>query len=111
MEQAPGRLRKSVQPDSPASLADENISRIARLESEFLEKRSLADRIADAIADFVGSARFIVIHLTWFLVWIAVNSGHSPFQPFDPYPFVLLGQIVSMEAVVLSTFVLMKQNR
>jgi uncharacterized membrane protein len=81
------------------------------LESELLEKRSLAARIADAIADFVGSLRFVLIHVTWFVLWVAINSRFAPFEHFDPYPFVLLGQIVSMEAVVLSTFVLMKQNR
>jgi uncharacterized membrane protein len=97
--------------DPPVSLAEENISRIARLETEFLENRSGADRLTDAIADFVGSLRFVVIHGIWFFLWIVLNSRLSPFQAFDPYPFVLLGQIVSMEAVVISTFVLMKQNR
>lgn len=93
------------------SLTKENISRIARMESEFLEKRTPADRITDTIADFVGSIRFVMIHLILLTVWVLVNSRFSPIYHFDPYPFILLGQIVSVEAVLLSTFVLMKQNR
>lgn len=98
-------------PEPPLSRTKENISRIARLENEFLENRTLADRITDAIADFVGSIRFVAIHMTWFVLWVSINSRFSPLYHFDPYPFMLLGQIVSVEAVLLSTFVLMKQNR
>jgi uncharacterized membrane protein len=85
---------------------------VARLEQQFLNTRTQGDRIADAIAAFSGSIRFVLLHLVGFTLWILVNTG--PFRlvrPFDPYPYVLLGLIVSCEAVLLATFVLMKQNR
>jgi uncharacterized membrane protein len=93
------------------SVAEQNISRIARLETEFLEKRTFAERVGDRIADFMGSIWFVVIHVIWFALWILLNGSFIPVRHFDPYPFLLLGQILSMEAVLLSTFVLTKQNR
>ncbi|MBO0711969.1 MAG: DUF1003 domain-containing protein, partial [Acetobacteraceae bacterium] len=74
--------------------------------------RSGAVRAADAIAGFVGTISFVAIHLAWFTLWAVINGGLLAFvRPFDPYPFHLLAMIVSLEAVLLSTFVLIKQNR
>ena len=65
-------------------------------------------RIADAITAFSGSMRFVVLHVIWFGGWIALNL----FVPdFDPFPFGLLTMLVSLEAIFLSTFVLISQNR
>lgn len=89
-----------------------NIETVARLEEEFLEQRSLTDRIGDAVGGFAGSMTFVLVHLVWFVMWLAVNTSRLPaIRPFDPFPFVLLTMIVSMEGVLLATFVLMKQNR
>ena len=55
--------------------------------------------------------RFVILHVTWFGVWIVINCGLLGIRPFDPYPFIFLSMIVSLEAVLLATFVLMKQNR
>ena len=74
----------------------------------WVEKRSVADRISDGIANFVGSIAFVAIHLVWFGVWVGLNAG---LWKFDPYPFALLCMLVSLEGVLLSTFVLIKQNR
>ena len=64
------------------------------------------------IANFVGSILFVVIHIAWFAVWAVVNIGIFGFSwKFDPYPFALLCMLVSLEGVLLSTFVLIKQNR
>ena len=64
------------------------------------------------IANFVGSIPFVVIHLIWFAIWAAMNVGVLGFSwKFDPYPFALLCMLVSLEGVLLSTFVLIKQNR
>ena len=94
------------------SAAMESIEAIARLEQEFLQRRTLWNRMVDGIADFTGSVAFVLIHVVLFALWILVNTGSLKFvRPFDPYPFVLLGMGVSCEAVLLSTFVLMKQNR
>lgn len=100
---------KSVTGSSPVT---QNIETITELEAEALRRRTTADRIADAIAAFVGSLAFVAIHIVWFGLWTAINVGAIGFIPaFDPYPFALLAMIVSLEGVLLSTFVLIKQNR
>jgi uncharacterized membrane protein len=89
-----------------------NIESVARLEQKSLEQRDLSQRIGDAIADFAGSMRFVLLHLTVFVCWLLINAGQIPFIPkFDPFPYILLTMIVSLEGVLLSTFVLIKQNR
>jgi uncharacterized membrane protein len=89
-----------------------NIESVARLEEEFLRRRSPAERMADSIAWFTGSIWFVVVHAAGLVVWVMANLGCLPgVQPFDPYPFMLLTMWVSTEAVLLSTFVLMKQTR
>jgi uncharacterized membrane protein len=92
--------------------ASANIETVARLEQEFLEQRTTTDRLGDIIAGFAGSMSFLILHLTWFVVWFTINTGLIPgLEPFDPYPFVFLTMAVSMEGVLLATFVLIKQNR
>lgn len=96
----------------PLPSAQQNIETIARLEQQFLEDRSTIDRIGDAIGAFVGTMAFVIIHVAWFSFWFLANSGKLPgLPPFDPYPFILLSMAVSVEGVLLTTFVLMKQNR
>ena len=63
----------------------------------------LADKAADAITGFVGSWIFVGIHAFWFIVWIVLR--------IEPFPFGLLTLLVSLEAIFLSTFVMMSQNR
>jgi uncharacterized membrane protein len=71
-------------------------------------RRSAALWVADAMTAFAGSMRFAVLHVAWFGAWIVVNL----FGPrFDPFPFGLLTMLVSLEAIFLSTFVLISQNR
>jgi uncharacterized membrane protein len=94
---------------TPATEA--NIETVVKLEQESREGRTLSDRVGDAIAGFAGSMPFVGLHLLWFGCWIAINSGKVGVRPFDPYPFIFLSMMVSLEAVLLSTFVLMKQNR
>jgi uncharacterized membrane protein len=97
---------------SKASAVTSNIERVAALEASLLEQRSLSDRIADLIGGFSGSMSFVALHVVCFTAWFVLNLGLVPgVRPFDPYPFILLAMIVSVEAVLLSTFVLMKQNR
>ena len=60
----------------------------------------------------LGTMTMVLIHLVWFAVWIAINVGWVPFiPPFDPFPFGFLTTAVSLEAIVLSLFVLITQNR
>ncbi len=94
------------------STAIQNIHAVAELEQEFLRHRTLVDRISDAIASFVGSMPFVVIHMVWFAGWVLLNFRLLPgMKAFDPYPYQLLCMLVSLEGVLLSTFVLIKQNR
>jgi uncharacterized membrane protein len=64
---------------------------------------SIQNRIADQITKFAGSMRFVYLHILWFAVWIGFRVEH--------YPYGLLTMIVSLEAIFLSTFVLISQNR
>ncbi len=89
-----------------------NIETVVKMEERSLEKRSGSERLADGIGAFCGSMSFIVIHFVIFTLWIVSNLGMIPGIPqFDRYPFMLLSLAVSLEAIFLSTFVLMKQNR
>jgi uncharacterized membrane protein len=64
---------------------------------------SIQNRIADRITDFSGSMKFVYLHVVWFTLWIALGV--------EPFPFGLLTMIVSLEAIFLSTFVMISQNR
>ena len=98
--------------ETVANVIRENIETIARLEEEFKRKRTLPDRVADRIGDFSGTMTFVVVHAILFAVWIGLNLGMVPgIRPWDKYPFMLLGLAVSLEAIFLSTFVLIKQSR
>jgi uncharacterized membrane protein len=66
------------------------------------------ERAADLITKFSGSMQFVYLHIGWFTVWILLNVTIAR---FDPFPFGLLTLIVSLEAIFLSTFVLLSQNR
>jgi uncharacterized membrane protein len=92
--------------------AERNVSAVAEIEREALHERSKADRIADAITRFTGSAPFAIFHVLWFAGWAVVNVGMiAGVKPFDPFPFSFLTLLVSLEAIFLSMFVLMSQNR
>jgi uncharacterized membrane protein len=70
------------------------------------------DRIADRITAFAGSLNFVYIHSVWFGIWILLNVGIlGAALEFDKFPFGLLTMIVSLEAIFLSTFVMVSQNR
>jgi uncharacterized membrane protein len=73
------------------------------------EKLTLGQRLADIIADFSGSLPFLFINAAFFLFWLVWNA--IPAIAFDPFPFGLLTMIVSLEAIFLSIFVLVSQNR
>ena len=74
--------------------------------------RRVQDRTADSITTIAGSMRFVYVHIIWFGVWIALNVGLTGINhEFDKFPFGLLTMIVSLEAIFLSTFVMISQNR
>lgn len=70
------------------------------------------DRAADRVTSFAGSLNFVYLHSIWFGIWVALNIGiFGSAIAFDKYPFGLLTMIVSLEAIFLSTFVMVSQNR
>lgn len=73
-------------------------------------KRKIHGRIADGVTRFAGSSAFIYLHLLLFAAWFVINRGWTPIAPFDD-TFYLLGTVASVEAIFLSTFVLITQNR
>jgi len=78
----------------------------------FRRLRTEQDRIADRVTGLAGSLKFVYIHAIWFSVWIVVNVGLLGVGlEFDRFPFSLLTTIVSLEAIFLSTFVMVSQNR
>jgi uncharacterized membrane protein len=87
-----------------------NVELIARLEQEALARRGLMDRIVDAISGFCGTTAFVWIHVLWFTAWVVANVAPG-LRHFDPFPFQFLTLVVSLEAILLSTFILISQNR
>ena len=75
----------------------------ALLQAEAARAESLQNRVADQITKFAGSMAFVYLHILWFAVWIVTRV--------EDYPFGLLTMIVSLEAIFLSTFVMISQNR
>jgi uncharacterized membrane protein len=93
-------------------LASRHIKAISALEQQALARRSGAERISDLIVSQAGRVWAIILHLAWFALWIVWNSGRVPgVRPFDPFPFMGLSTIVSLEAIFLSLFILVSQNR
>jgi uncharacterized membrane protein len=84
---------------------------IAEHQREAEAARTLHERIADIITSVSGSLPFIYFHVVAFTLWIVANLGIAGLPAFDPYPFGMLTTAVSLEAIFLSTFVLVSQNR
>jgi uncharacterized membrane protein len=82
------------------------------IEAKLQKNRKLEEKIADDITRFCGSFSFFVLNAIFFIFWILFNTGRIPGLPIiDPFPFILLTMVVSLEAIFLSIFVLISQNR
>ncbi|OGG30211.1 hypothetical protein A2971_02895 [Candidatus Gottesmanbacteria bacterium RIFCSPLOWO2_01_FULL_46_21] len=86
---------------------------IRSFEAKAMKKRPLAVRIADRLTSSFGSMSFLVGNVVLFVAWIGVNRGYlrPAIEPFDPFPYILLTMVVSLEAIMLTVIVLMSQNR
>lgn len=87
-----------------------NIEVLRDERARMVSQSPLSDRIADRITRFTGSMTFVVVHLAIVAGWILANTGALPVAAFDP-TFVILATAASVEAIFLSTFVLISQNR
>ena len=93
-------------------VTQKNISAVMEIEARLRRQRTRLDRVSDAVTRFAGSIGFITAHVAFFGGWLLLNAGLLPgLPPFDPYPFDFLGVVLGIEAILLSTFVLMSQNR
>jgi uncharacterized membrane protein len=81
------------------------------IKAQHAAERTLIENLADGLNSLASSTPFLLLHVIWFLVWIAWNLGLLGFPTFDPFPFGLLTMVVSLEAIFLSIFVLMSQKR
>jgi uncharacterized membrane protein len=70
---------------------------------KYTEMSSVWDKLSDWVTEFVGSWLFVIIHIVWFTIWLVLD--------IEPFPYGLLTMIVSLEAILLSTFIMMSQNR
>ena len=94
---------------SVADVTRENVQAMRKLDELAVARRTVADRIAEFVARFCGSITFVWIHAAWFAAWLLWNA--LPVLPhFDPYPFTFLTLCVSLEAIFLSSFILISQN-
>jgi uncharacterized membrane protein len=91
------------------ALTEQNVEKVSQLEESARQQRTSTDRIAEAIASFCGSMTFVWVHVVWFGGWILLNLIPG-LRHVDPFPFTFLTLIVSLEAIFLSTFILISQN-
>jgi len=105
--------KRSSENPQPKVCADdltrENVQSMRRVEEAALANRSRADRMAAFIARFCGSMPFVWLHVLAFACWISANSWPG-LAHWDPYPFTFLTLVVSLEAIFLSSFILISQN-
>jgi uncharacterized membrane protein len=89
-----------------------NIDAVVRLEAKDEDRVSHINRLSEAVASFAGTNVFILLQLLAVALWVSLNSGtFTAFPAYDPYPFSLLSVIMSLEGVLLTAFVLIRQNR
>ncbi|HTM47189.1 MAG TPA: DUF1003 domain-containing protein [Bryobacteraceae bacterium] len=102
-------MRRKSKAVSSDQTVRRNILEIGELEKTALDQRSRGERIGDSISQTAGKMWFIALHAVWFSVWMAANLGLG--KKFDPFPFPFLTLVVSLEAIFLSLFILVSQNR
>src|SRR4029450_11885145 len=94
--------------ESAPSQVTRNVQTVAALEARSGAQRNALDRFSDRVSGFASSTAFLLIHVVWFAGWITANVTAR--NPVDPYPFTFLTFLVSLEAIFLTSFVLISQN-
>lgn len=103
------RGKQAPKPASVEELTQRNVEAVLSLEEATKGQRSASDRVAEGIAQFCGSMTFVWVHVLWFGGWILLNVIPG-IKHIDPFPFTFLTLVVSLEAIFLSTFILISQN-
>ena len=113
MEDSRKGRNQAAQSNSPGPLTtNRGIRDIVQMEKRAHDARSRIDLFSGAITNLAGSGGAILIHLIWFALWILINVHAVPgIAAFDPFPFSFLTMVVSLEAIFLTLFVLISQNR
>ena len=94
----------------PQSHIQEHVEMIAKHEMDFISNRTGSEKIIDAVAGYIGSLTFVLVHILVFTVWISWNLlPHT--AHFDPKPFGILQTCVAMESILAASFILMRQAR
>lgn len=93
------------EPTAAPSVA--RIQEVAQLELDALEARTFIERLTERVTRWASTTGFIIGHVVWFAIWISVNTLGA--RKFDPYPFSFLTLVVSLEAIVLTGFILRDQ--
>ncbi len=93
----------------PPIPARRNVQAVTELEAQLDAERNAVDRVADRITRFGGSPWFVLMHVVWFAAWIGLGTW-GPLRKYDPFPYFFLTFLVSLEAIVLTGFVLNSQQ-
>ena len=93
-----------------AGVVERNVRSLLARRHQLEQQKDFEQRIADTITSFTGSMRFVYIHAVVYGTWIIINLPGVPLPKFDP-SFIILAMVASVEAIFLTTFVLMTQNR
>ncbi len=81
------------------------LGEFAFVTEEFAAKSSWLERVADRVTRFTGQAHFVTVHVVWFGIWVTLNTGAlAIFGTFDAYPYSLLGIMLAIEAIMITTF-------
>lgn len=102
--------RHSRQHAAMTRVVERNIDALLERQRKEARARSPQQRLADAITTFAGSLTFVGLHATLVAIWVLINVGWTPLEPFDP-TFVILATVASVEAIFLTSFVLITQNK
>jgi uncharacterized membrane protein len=102
--------KETATPPTP-EVVERNIRTLIEIRQKAEALRTPSERFAEQVGRYVGTMGFIYLHLAWIGGWIAWNTLSDPAHRFDAFPFGLLSTVTCVEAIVLSTFVLITQNR
>jgi uncharacterized membrane protein len=108
---SPADFKQFPEPSELHSVLVRNIHLLEKRRAREKVAATLQDRIASAITRFAGSMRFVYLHIFVFMLWILADLGHLPGIPKSDPSFVVLAMTASVEAIFLSTFILITQNQ